>query len=258
MASALMPIGSRASSERGDERARRAATRRISSVAPHAPQASVFACSSTSSSIAGVSLPGERVLLARVKAAEQRPRLAVGHRAVAELRLRPRRPARRRAPPAAAGRSPTRSRRGRARRARRAAARPRARATSAAVRALVRRRQVRGRRAAHRGDHVRAAQRAARRRARPTPPGWRSPARCSAANRKSPERSPVKIRPVRLPPCAAGASPRISTRAAGSPKPGHRPAPVVLVAKRRPLLARDLLAPLDEAGAAAARRRPPR
>ena len=47
-----------------------------------------------------------------------------------------------------------------------------------------------------------------------------NPARCSAANRKSPERSPVKIRPVRLPPCAAGASPRTRTRARGSPNPG--------------------------------------
>jgi hypothetical protein len=29
----------------------------------------------------------------------------------------------------------------------------------------------------------------------------------------------VKIRPVRLPPCAAGASPAITTRGAGSPQP---------------------------------------
>ena len=57
-------------------------------------------------------------------------------------------------------------------------------------------------------------------RVRPRSAGWRSPARCSAANRKSPERSPVNTRPVRLAPCAAGARPRISTRAAGSPKPG--------------------------------------
>ena len=79
---------------RGDERGHVRRAQDLE-VAPHAPQASAFACSSTSSSIVGVSLPGERVLLARVKAAEQRPRLAVGHRAVAELRLRPRRPARR-------------------------------------------------------------------------------------------------------------------------------------------------------------------
>src|SRR5207247_354145 len=36
----------------------------------------------------------------------------------------------------------------------------------------------------------------------------------------SPLRSPVNVRPVRLPPWAAGASPTTSTRARGSPKPG--------------------------------------
>ena len=52
---------------------------------------------------------------------------------------------------------------------------------------------------------------------------WRSPARLSAAIRKSPDAptpSPVNTRPVRFAPCAAGASPRISMRAFGSPKPG--------------------------------------
>jgi hypothetical protein len=50
-----------------------------------------------------------------------------------------------------------------------------------------------------------------------------NPARLSAAMRKSPEPpipSPVNTRPVRLAPCAAGASPTISSRAAGSPNPG--------------------------------------
>jgi len=47
-----------------------------------------------------------------------------------------------------------------------------------------------------------------------------SPARCSAAYRKSPDRSPVKTRPVRLPPCAAGARPTTASRARGSPHPG--------------------------------------
>ena len=47
-----------------------------------------------------------------------------------------------------------------------------------------------------------------------------SPQRYSEANSTSPLRSPVKIRPVRFPPCAAGASPRISTRASSSPHPG--------------------------------------
>jgi hypothetical protein len=49
------------------------------------------------------------------------------------------------------------------------------------------------------------------------------PARCSAAIRKSPEPpapSPVNTRPVRLAPCAAGASPTISRRASASPNPG--------------------------------------
>jgi len=51
--------------------------------------------------------------------------------------------------------------------------------------------------------------------------GWLArPARCSAANSTSPERSPVNTRPVRLPPCAAGARPRIAMRASGGPKPG--------------------------------------
>ena len=47
-----------------------------------------------------------------------------------------------------------------------------------------------------------------------------SPARCIAANSQSPERSPVNIRPVRLAPCAAGASPITTIAARGSPKPG--------------------------------------
>ncbi len=74
--------------------------------------------------------------------------------------------------------------------------------------------------------------------------GWlASPARCSAAKSTSPERSPVKIRPVRLPPCAAGASPRIAMRASARAEPGHRTSPVVLVAERRPLHGGDLLPP---------------
>ena len=80
--------------------------------------------------------------------------------------------------------------------------------------------------------------------ARPaTTPG---PLGASAANRKSPDASPVKTRPVRLPPCAAGARPSSRIRASGSPKPGHRPAPVGLVAEARDLLAGDPLAPLDQ------------
>ena len=51
--------------------------------------------------------------------------------------------------------------------------------------------------------------------------GWlASPTRCIDANRKSPLRSPVNTRPVRLAPWAAGARPSTTMRAAGSPKPG--------------------------------------
>ena len=81
--------------------------------------------------------------------------------------------------------------------------------------------------------------------------GWfAKPVRCSEANSQSPERSPVNTRPVRLPPCAAGASPSTYTRASRVAEARHGPAPVVLVAERGPLLARDPLAPLDEARAA--------
>ena len=50
-----------------------------------------------------------------------------------------------------------------------------------------------------------------------------NPAACIARIRKSPEPpapSPVKTRPVRFAPCAAGASPITTSRASGSPKPG--------------------------------------
>ena len=51
--------------------------------------------------------------------------------------------------------------------------------------------------------------------------GWlANPVRWSAANSQSPERSPVKTRPVRLPPFAAGASPTIRALAWGSPNDG--------------------------------------
>src|SRR5262245_26825187 len=47
-----------------------------------------------------------------------------------------------------------------------------------------------------------------------------NPAACIARIRKSPDPSPVHTRPVRLPPCAAGARPSTSTQALGSPNPG--------------------------------------
>ena len=47
-----------------------------------------------------------------------------------------------------------------------------------------------------------------------------SPARCNAAKSQSPLRSPVKIRPVRLPPWAAGASPTTASEASAGPQEG--------------------------------------
>lgn len=47
-----------------------------------------------------------------------------------------------------------------------------------------------------------------------------NPALYNERYRKSPERSPVNIRPVRLAPCAPGARPRINRRAEGSPNDG--------------------------------------
>jgi hypothetical protein len=51
--------------------------------------------------------------------------------------------------------------------------------------------------------------------------GWlANPARQSAAKIQSPLRSPVNTRPVRFPPCAAGASPTTAIRASAGPRPG--------------------------------------
>src|SRR6185295_4619363 len=56
---------------------------------------------------------------------------------------------------------------------------------------------------------------------RVTEVGWfAKPARKRAAYSQLPLSSPVKMRPVRLPPCAAGARPTTRSRAAGSPNPG--------------------------------------
>ena len=219
-------------------------------VAPHAPQASVLAWSSTASIIAGRQLAGERVLLAGVKAAEQRPRLAVGDHAVAELRLRPRHraPPRRRAQPQRA--LPREAAEAHddvhVRQQRDLALEP-----VRAVRALLRRRQVRRRRAAHRGDDVGAAQRepvVARDRLRLV----REP---GAVQRREQEvaRAVAGEDPAR--PVAAvrgGREPEDQDPRGRIAEALHRPAPVVPVAIRGPLLARDLLAPLDETRAAAA------
>ena len=97
---------------------------------------------------------------------------------------------------------------------------------------------------------------AARRRRGPTVACAASPTRCRQANSQSPLRSPVKIRPVRLPPLAAGASPTTSTRGVGVAPAGDRPAPVGLVGERGPLVAGDVLAPRHQPGAGAADRHP--
>ena len=98
-----------------------------------------------------------------------------------------------------------------------------------AARHLVRRRLVVGRRAPRGRGDVGVAQRRARRPAL-TDVGWfAKPASWSARKSQSPLRSPVNIRPVRLPPCAAGARPTTtSTRAVRIAEAGQRPRPVRL------------------------------
>ena len=63
----------------------------------------------------------------------------------------------------------------------------------------------------------------------------------------------MNMRPVRLAPCAAGASPSDEQPRGRVAEAGHGRPQYVLVAEGRALLARDLLAPLHEPGAAAAR-----
>ena len=161
---------------------------------------------------------GERVLLARVVAAEQR---STARRALA--------PWPKRGAGALRGSAAAARRRARAAQAQRrvpgegaqaqhhphVSQQPQlAHAPGQARVALGRRRPVRRWRAAHRGGDPRPAQAQAVVAAR-TRPWLAKPVRHSAANRKSPERSPVNMRPVRLAPCAAGASPSTSSRAAG-------------------------------------------
>ena len=80
-----------------------------------------------------------------------------------------------------------------------------------------------------------------------------NPVRYNDANKKSPERSPVNTRPVRLPPWAAGASPTSRRRAPCVAEARHRLSPVLLVPERGALLVRNVLAPRDETGARPAR-----
>ena len=99
-------------------------------------------------------------------------------------------------------------------------------------------------------DH---APRSARPSSRETERAWfAKPARWSAAKRKSPEESPVKTRPVRLPPCAAGARPTTRSRAAGIAEAGHRARPVALSAEAARRVGRRRFAPRDEARTGAA------
>ena len=91
-----------------------------------------------------------------------------------------------------------------------------------------------------------------RRRAARSPAGSRARAAWSAGHRKSPLASPVNTRPVRLPPCAAGASPSNRMRAFGSPNPGTGRPQYSSSAEACDLLQRDPLAPLDQPRAAPA------
>ena len=125
-----------------------------------------------------------------------------------------------RAPRRPAGSRPTRTPRARRRRGRPPSSAELAHEVRQAAVALLGRRAVVRRRAAIDGGDV-GVRRARRPSSAATDVGCDAkPVRYSDANRKSPDRSPVKIRPVRLPPCAAGASPTTRTRAAGSPNPG--------------------------------------
>ena len=88
---------------------------------------------------------------------------------------------------------------------------------------------------------------------------WRIPRGGARAIRKSPDPpppSPVKTRPVRFAPWAAGARPSRSTRAAGSPKPGNGLRPVDVVSKRAAASMRgDIAQQYTLAAAGTARRR---
>ena len=73
-------------------------------------------------------------------------------------------------------------------------------------------------------------------RRRATPIGWLAkPGRCSDANSQSPERSPVKIRPVRLPRGPPARARARSMPRLGIAEAGQRPAPILLGRERRRL-----------------------
>ena len=75
---------------------------------------------------------------------------------------------------------------------------------------------------------------------------WRGPPDAATANRKSPDRSPVNMRPVRLAPWAAGARPDHEDGGSRVTKSGHGSAPVDLVGEASHSLMGDLLPPLHE------------
>ena len=66
----------------------------------------------------------------------------------------------------------------------------------------------------------------------------------------------MKLRPVRLAPCAAGASPTTTMRRSGHAEAGHRPAPVLLVGERAALRPSDLFPPGHQPRARPAHRDP--
>ena len=69
--------------------------------------------------------------------------------------------------------------------------------------------------------------------------GWRSRSRTSRGSRKSPERSPVNIRPVRLPAVRRGREAHDQQPRRRLAQVGQRLAPIVLVAERGALLGGD-------------------
>ena len=219
IASALMPIGKRASSVDGDQRAPRAATRRTSRVAPHAPQASSRARAQHARRIiAGVSLPVNVFCWLGWK--QPSSVRAPGCSAPWPNRGR----GRGAGPPSSARSAQRRLPRERAeadhhaRRAR--AARPRARATSA-----------QSSRSSGSGLLAGGAQRTAAvmQQSRSSSPSSRCDRRRLVREARAVQRGEQEVaRAVAgehrarcgCAPCAAGARPRSSTRAAGSPKPG--------------------------------------
>ena len=197
---------------------------------------------------------GERVLLARVVAAEQRVALArraprrarsAASGGSARRRHRPARASRRSA--ASHAKPPRQTITRTSREQLEFAHRPRQAALALGGRGAVRRR-----RAAHRRRDPARRAAAGRRRDRSRSAWLAKPARASAANRKSPERSPVNMRPVRLRAVRRRREPEHEHARVRIAEARERPTPVGSLRERRAALARDLLAPGDQARAAPA------